>query len=88
MPERADGHDEDNHETQTAAHFPEVGLVVVCAGDALEVHAVVGGEEGEGEEDDGDAGEDDDGAVLAVGGDGEFVLFDGAELEELAVAIS
>lgn len=56
----------------------------MCIDDAGKVHAVVGGEEGEGEEDDGNASEDEDGAILAVGDDGEFVLFDGAELEELA----
>ena len=55
----------------------------VSIDDAGEVHAVVRSEEGEGEEDDGDAGEDEDGAVLAVRDDGELVLFDGAELEEL-----
>lgn len=62
---------------------PEIAFAARGVDDALEVHAEIGSEEGEGEEDDGHAGEDEDGFVLGVGDDGEFVLFDGFELEEL-----
>ena len=73
-------HDQKRHAT---AHLPEIFLGEVCVDDTGQVHAVVGGEEGEGEEDDSDAGEDEDGAVLGVGDDGELVLLNGAELEQL-----
>lgn len=74
---------EDHDEGYGAADAPEIRLVLVRVDDALEVHAEVGGEEGEGEKDDGYACEEEDGFVLAVCYDGHFVLFDGAELEEL-----
>ena len=50
---------------------------------ALEVHTIIGGEEREGEEDDGDAGEEEDSFVLRVGRNGEFILLNRAELKEL-----
>lgn len=83
MAKGADGNKQYDCEGDAAADSPEVALRQGRVDDALEVHAVVGGEEGEGEEDGSDAGEDEDGFVLGVGDDGEFVLFDGAELEEL-----
>lgn len=83
MPIRAQTNKQHDQKRDTATHLPEMALREIGIDDAGEVHAVVGGEEGEREEDDGHAGEDEDGAVLAVGDDGEFVLFDGAELEEL-----
>ena len=83
MPIRAQTHKQHDQKRHAAAHLPEMLLGEVCIDDVGQVHAVVGGEEGEWEEDDGDAGEDEDGAILGVGDDGELVLLDGAELEEL-----
>ena len=83
MPIRAQTHKEHNQKRHAPAHLPEIFLGEVCIDDVGQVHAVVGGEEGEREEDDGYAGEDEDGAVLGVGDDGELILLDGAELEEL-----
>ena len=88
MPVRAQTDKQHNQKRDAAAHLPEIPLREVRVDDARQVHAVVGGEEGEGEEDDGDAGEDEDGAVLGVGDDGELVLLDGAELEELERGVS
>lgn len=72
----------DHDEANATADAPEVGLVLLGVHYTLQVHAKVGGEEGEGQEDDGDAGEEEDGLVLAVGDNGHFVLFNGAQLEK------
>ena len=72
-----------DQERNAAANFPEVLFREVRIDDSGKIHAVIGGKEGEGKEDDGDAGQDEDGPVLAVGADGELVLLDGAQLEEL-----
>lgn len=83
MSKRAQGNKQHDQERSAATHLPEIALGFGGADDSGEVHAVVGCEEGEWQEDDGHAGEDEDGFVLRVGDDGEFVLFDVAELEEL-----
>lgn len=69
--------------TNRSTHSPKISFAAIGIHNALEVHAEVRGEKRQGEEDDGDAGEDEDGVVLGVGDDGEFVLLDGFELEEL-----
>jgi hypothetical protein len=83
--ERNDDGQKYKSKAQGAACLPEKSLV---AGNIVriqvgKVHAKIGGEEGQGQENDGDGGEDQNGLVLAVCSDGEFVLLDGAELEEL-----
>lgn len=50
----------------------------------MEVHAEIGSEKREREENDGDASEDEDGVILGVGDDGQLVLLDGFELEKLS----
>lgn len=70
-------HDE---EGDASADLPKISFALAGARNALEVHAEIGGEEGQGQKDDGDAGEDEDGAVVGLGEDGDFVLLDGAEL--------
>lgn len=74
--ESSERDDDDDEERCTAADFPEPAFVFGRGRDTGEVHAVIGGEEGKGEEYDGDAGENEDGFVLRVGDDGEFVLLD------------
>jgi hypothetical protein len=74
-PKRPEHHNENNTERGGPADLPEVGLGAFCLENALQVHAEVRREEGQGQKDDGDGREDEDGFVLAVGLDGEFVLF-------------
>ena len=76
---------QNNTEICRAADLPEVGFTAVSVDDAAHVHAEVGGEERQGQEDDSDEGEGEDCFVLAVGDDCEFILLDRAELEELLV---
>ena len=49
-----------------SAHFPEVMLGICGIDDVLEVHSVVAGEKGKGQEDDCDDGEDHDSLILRV----------------------
>lgn len=86
---KGDRYDEDEQdEPNGATDGPEISLAAISIHYALEVHAKVRSEEGEREKDDGDAGEDEDGVVLGVGDDGEFVLLDGFELEKLGLCFS
>jgi hypothetical protein len=68
---------------RTSAHLPEVFLISSRTLYTLQIHAKVRSEEGEGKKDDGNGGEDEDGLVLRVSHDGELVLLDGSELEQL-----
>ena len=86
-PERIQPNGKNYQKRNGPADLPEIGFGAPAFRHAVEVHAPVGGEEGEREEDDGYGGEDEDGFVLAVGYDSEFVLFDGAELEELGLVL-
>lgn len=83
VPESSQGREENDEKCEAATDFPEIMFGPGSVNDAGEVHAVVGGEEGEGQEDDRHDGEDEDGFVLAVRDDGQFILFDRAELEKL-----
>ena len=85
LPKRPTRREEDDDKSQDATHLPEPLLVARKVGHALEVHAEVAREERERQEDDCDGSENEDGLVLAVSHDGEFVLLDGFELEELEV---
>ena len=78
-------HDREAHnkDRDATANSPEIALRSVCIGNASEVHPEVRCEEGQGKKDDGHHGEDEDRFVVRLGDDGKFVLFDGAELEEL-----
>lgn len=87
MSESAQGRKHDDSKRSGPADFPEIALRLCRIDKVGKVHAVVAGEEGEGEEDDCDDGEDHDGFVLGFGDDGEFVLLDGTELEELGVSV-
>jgi len=83
MPESPHYHDEYNKESGSPTNLPKPAFVLVGSSDACEVHAVVRSEEREGQKHDGDASEDEDSFVLGVGDDGEFVLLNGAQLEQL-----
>lgn len=82
MPEGSHADKENNGKADRATDFPKVTHILLRVCDAAQVHAVVRREEGEREEDDGDAREDEDRLVLAVGDDAQLGRFDGAELEE------
>jgi hypothetical protein len=75
-PKRIKTNKQNNKKRDRATDLPEKRLVLPSVGYALEVHAEIGREEGERQEDDGDAGEQEDGFILAVGHDGELVLLD------------
>ncbi len=84
MPKRPQHHDYYYQKGCTAANLPKPPFILIRRSDTRDIHPVVGREEGKGQEHDGDTREDEDGFVLGVRDDGEFVLLNGAELEELA----
>ncbi len=67
MPESPQGSEKDNKECDAATHFPEIIFGFGGVNYAGKIHAIIGGEEGEGKKYDGDDGENEDGFVLAVG---------------------
>lgn len=83
MPESAHCSEKDDEQSRRAAHLPKVAFSFDRVDDAAKIHAVVAGEERQREEDYSHDGENHDSFVLRVGNDGEFVLLDRAELEEL-----
>lgn len=78
VPESSQGSEENDEECEAATDFPEIMFGPGSVDDAGKVHAVVGGEEGEGQEDDRHDGKDEDSLVLAVRDNGQFILFDRA----------
>jgi len=62
-------------------------LIFRRSDNVVKVHAVIAGEEGKREKYDSDDGEYHDSFVLRIRDDGEFILFDGAELKELVVLV-
>ena len=67
MSKSSQGGEEDDKERGATTDFPEIILGPGGIDDAGQVHAIVGGEEGERQEDDRYDGEDEDSFVLAVG---------------------
>lgn len=69
MPERKHRRQNNKHERQRPTQSPKVRFAFRSVDDALEVHAEIRGKKGKREEDDGHAGEDEDGFVLGIGHD-------------------
>lgn len=78
MPEGSQGSEQNDKKCEAATDFPEIVFGPGSVDDASEVHAIVGGEEGERQEDDRHDGKDEDSLVLAVRDNGQFILFDRA----------
>jgi hypothetical protein len=79
--EQAD-HD-DNGDTWRTADLPEISLRFRSVDNALEVHAIIGGEKGQGQEDDSDSSKSQYRLVLDVRNNGKLVLLNRTKLKQL-----
>ena len=83
MSESTKGDEKDDQEGDASTNLPELSLGPACINKVAQIHAEIGCEEAEREENNGDACEDHNGRVLRVAYDGHVVLFYAAELEKL-----
>jgi hypothetical protein len=63
--------------------LPEERRVIRCINNTLEIHTKIRRKERQGQENDGDRGEDEYGLLFGIGNDGQLILFNRAQLEEL-----
>lgn len=81
--ERPKCNDHDNGKRNTTAYPPKVALGQGCVNDTSKIHTVIRCEKRKRKEDDGNACENENGFVLGIRYNRQFVLFDGSKLEKL-----